>query len=106
MARYWEKRSIDLEKLIQEKNDKTIIKVNRYYENVFKELNAQIGKIFSKYATEGQMTIEDALKLLNTQQTKEVYNTLKRIYDRTDNEDIKHYNDWRQCYLPLNPRIP
>ncbi len=89
MARYWEKRSIDLEKLIQEKNDKTIIKVNRYYENVFKELNAQIGKIFSKYATEGQMTIEDALKLLNTQQTKEVYNTLKRIYDRTDNEDIK-----------------
>lgn len=89
MARYWEKRSIDLEKLIQEKNDKTIIKVNRYYENIFKELNAQIGKIFSTYATEGQMTIEDALKLLNTQQTKEVYNTLKRIYDRTDNEDIK-----------------
>ena len=30
MARYWEKRSIDLEKLIPEKNDKTIIKVNRY----------------------------------------------------------------------------
>lgn len=89
MARYWEKRSIDLEKLIQEKNDKTIIKVNRYYENIFKELNAQIGKIFSTYATEGQMTIEDALKLLNTQQTKEVYNTLKRIYDRTDNEKIK-----------------
>lgn len=89
MARYWEKRSIDLEKLIQEKNDKTIIKVNRYYENIFKELNAQIGKIFSTYATEGQMTIEDALKLLNTQQTKEVYNTLKRIYDRTDNEEIK-----------------
>ena len=52
MARYWEKRSIDLEKLIQEKNDKTIIKVNRYYENIFKELNAQIGKIFSTYATE------------------------------------------------------
>lgn len=89
MARYWERRSIDLEKLIQEKNDKTIIKVNRYYENVFKELNAQIGKIFSTYATEGQMTIEEALKLLNTQQTKEVYNTLKRIYDRTDNEEIK-----------------
>ncbi len=89
MARYWEKRSIDLEKLIQEKNDKTIIKVNKYYENIFKELNAQIGKIFSTYATEGQMTIEDALKLLNTQQTKEVYNTLKRIYDRTDNEEIK-----------------
>ena len=89
MARYWEKRSIDLEKLIQEKNDKTIIKVNRYYENIFKELNAQIGKIFSTYATEGQMTIEEALKLLNTQQTKEVYNTLKRIYDRTDNEEIK-----------------
>lgn len=63
--------------------------MNRYYENIFKELNAQIGKIFSTYATEGQMTIEDALKLLNTQQTKEVYNTLKRIYDRTDNEKIK-----------------
>ena len=30
---YWEKRSIDVEKLIQEKNDRTVIKVNEYFES-------------------------------------------------------------------------
>ena len=46
---YWEKRSIDVEKLIQEKNDQTVIKVNEYFESVMKELNEQIRKIFNTY---------------------------------------------------------
>lgn len=86
---YWEKRSIDVEKLIQEKNDQTVIKVNEYFEAVMKELNEQIRKIFSTYLTDSGMSIEEALKMLNTKQTRDAYNTLKRIYERTDDPDLK-----------------
>lgn len=86
---YWEKRSIDIEKLIQEKNDQTVIKVNEYFESVMKELNEQIRKIFNTYLADSGMSIQEALKMLNTKQTKDVYNTLKRIYERTDDPDLK-----------------
>lgn len=86
---YWEKRSIDVEKLIQEKNDQTVIKVNEYFEAVMKELNEQIRKIFSTYLTDSGMSIEEALQTLNTKQTRDAYNTLKRIYERTDDTDLK-----------------
>lgn len=86
---YWEKRSIDVEKLIQEKNDQTVIKVNEFFEAVMKELNEQIRKIFSTYLTDSGMSIEEALKMLNTKQTRDAYNTLKRIYERTDDPDLK-----------------
>ena len=86
---YWEKRSIDVEKLIQEKNDRTVIKVNEYFEAVMKELNEQIRKIFNTYLTDSGMSIQEALKMLNTKQTRDAYNTLKRIYERTDDPDLK-----------------
>lgn len=86
---YWEKRSIDVEKLIQEKNDRTVIKVNEFFEAVMKELNEQIRKIFNTYLTDSGMSIQEALKMLNTKQTRDVYNTLKRIYERTDDPDLK-----------------
>lgn len=86
---YWEKRSIDVEKLIQEKNDQTVIKVNEFFEAVMKELNEQIRKIFSTYLTDSGMSIQEALKMLNTKQTRDAYNTLKRIYERTDDPDLK-----------------
>lgn len=86
---YWEKRSIDVEKLIQEKNDQTVIKVNEYFESVMKELNEQIRKIFNTYLTDSGMSIQEALKMLNTKQTRDAYNTLKRIYERTDDPDLK-----------------
>ena len=86
---YWEKRSIDVEKLIQEKNDQTVIKVNEYFESVMKELNEQIRKIFNTYLTDSGMSIQEALKNLNTKQTRDAYNTLKRIYERTDDPDLK-----------------
>lgn len=86
---YWEKRSIDVEKLIQEKNDRTVIKVNEFFEAVMKELNEQIRKIFNTYLTDSGMSIQEALKMLNTKQTRDAYNTLKRIYERTDDPDLK-----------------
>lgn len=86
---YWEKRNIDVEKLIQEKNDQTVIKVNEFFEAVMKELNEQIRKIFSTYLTDSGMSIQEALKMLNTKQTRDAYNTLKRIYERTDDPDLK-----------------
>lgn len=86
---YWEKRSIDVEKLIQEKNDQTVIKVNEYFESVMKELNEQIRKIFNTYLTDSGMSIQEALKMLNNKQTRDAYNTLKRIYERTDDPDLK-----------------
>lgn len=86
---YWEKRSIDAEKLIQEKNDRTVIKVNEFFEAVMKELNEQIRKIFNTYLTDSGMSIQEALKMLNTKQTRDAYNTLKRIYERTDDPDLK-----------------
>ena len=86
---YWEKRSIDVEKLIQDRNDQTVIKVNEYFESVMKELNEQIRKIFNTYLTDSGMSIQEALKMLNTKQTRDAYNTLKRIYERTDDPDLK-----------------
>lgn len=54
-----------------------------------KELNEQIRKIFNTYLTDSGMSIQEALKMLNTKQTRDAYNTLKRIYERTDDPDLK-----------------
>lgn len=89
MARYWEKRSIDTEKLIQDKTDSTIVKVNKMYERALKDIEKQIRKIFSNYATNGNMTFDEAKALLNVKETKEAYNELKRIYDRISDPDVK-----------------
>lgn len=89
MARYWEKRSIDTEKLIQDKTDSTIVKVNRMYAKALSEIEEQIKKIFSTYATNGNMSFDEARTLLNVKQTKELYNELKRIYERISDPDIK-----------------
>lgn len=89
MARYWEKRSIDTEKLIQDKTDSTVIKVNKMYEKALKDIEKRIKSTFSTYATNGNMDFDEARTLLNSKQTKEAYNELKRIYDRITDPDLK-----------------
>lgn len=89
MAKYWKQRSIDTEKLIQDKTDATIVKVNKMFEKTLRDIEREIKKIFSTYATNGNMDFDEARTLLNSKQTREAYNELKRIYDRITDPDIK-----------------
>lgn len=78
-----------MEKLIQDKADDAIIKVNRMYADTFNELQQQIRKIFEKFTLDAGISASDAIKLLNREQTKDMRDMLLRMYRNTDDAKLK-----------------
>lgn len=87
--KYWQGRAINLEKLMQDKTDQTIIEVNKLYNKAISEMNSQIQKVFGTYANNGNIDTEMAVKLLNEQQTQEMRNELLDLLSTTSNADLK-----------------
>lgn len=83
--RYWKSRAINNEQLMKERTDETIKKVNALYDDVNTGLTQSAIKILQRYCTWHNLTVDNALKLLNEKQTKEyieqLLETLKEVTD-------------------------
>ena len=86
---YWEKRSTELMKRIEKGTEKTIKALIEAYEQATKNINKEIAKIFDKYAENGKMTKDEALKMLSSKESKKFYNELLEQIKKVDNPDIK-----------------
>lgn len=86
---YWQQRQMELEKLIQDRTDQTIIRVGELFNNTFKLMDKQIIEIFSKFMSDGKISAYEARKLLNERQTKDIRETLKRMYEHAESDEVK-----------------
>ena len=86
---YWEKRSTELMKRLEKGTENTINTLIKAYEQATKDINKEINKIFTKYATDGKLTKKEAVELLNTKETKEFYNELLEQINTVKDDEIK-----------------
>lgn len=86
---YWEKRQTELMKRLEKGTEKTINSLIEAYDQATKDINKEISRIFSKYATDGKLTTKEATELLSVKETKQFYNNLLEQINNIDDVDIK-----------------
>lgn len=86
---YWEKRQTELMKRLEKGTEKTIDELISSYEKATKDIQNEITKIFNKYKQDGKLTREEAIKLLNTKETRQFYDDLLEQINTIKDTDIK-----------------
>lgn len=86
---YWEKRSTELMLRLEKGTENTINSLIEAYDQSTKNINKEISRIFSKYATDGKLTTKEATELLSVKETKQFYNNLLEQINSIDDVDIK-----------------
>lgn len=86
---YWEKRQTELMKRLEKGTESTINSLIEAYDQATKDINKEISRIFSKYATDGKLTTKEATELLSVKETKQFYNNLLEQINSIDDVDIK-----------------
>lgn len=89
MSDYWLKRSNELERLTQERTDETVKQVNEMYQTAIDTLRDRAKAVFDRYSKNGKLTEQQALKLLNMNQTKEYRENLLEKYAEAESEEEK-----------------
>lgn len=86
---YWEKRQTELMKRLEKGTEKTIDALINSYEKATKDIQKEITKIFNKFSQDGKLSKEEAIKLLNTKETKQFYDDLLEQINTIKDTDIK-----------------
>ena len=86
---YWETRQTELMKRLERGTEKTIDALISSYEKATKDIAKEITKIFNKFSQDGKLTKEEAMKLLNTNETKQFYDDLLEQINSIKDTDIK-----------------
>lgn len=86
---YWEKRQTELIKRLEKGTEKTIDSLIQSYEKATKDIQKEITKIFNKFKQDGELTKEEAIKLLNTKETKQFYNDLLEQINTIKDAEIR-----------------
>lgn len=85
MSDYWEKRSTDLEILLQRKTDETVKEVNKRYVDAINSIKERVKAVFDRYAQGNSLAESQALMLLNSKQTEEYrQELLEKLQQTTD----------------------
>lgn len=89
MSNYWHNRTVELEKLLQNKTSATIGQVNKLYVESSKTIASRIAKIFETYKEGGQLESQHALQLLSAKQTAEVRRELLEQLSKTTDKNVR-----------------
>lgn len=89
MSNYWKARTVELEKLVQNKTNATIEQVNKLYVESSKAIAKRIAKIFEAYKNGGQIDSRYALQLLSAKQTAEVRRELLEQLSKTTDKKAR-----------------
>ncbi len=85
MNDYWEKRSTDLEILLQRRTDETVKEVNKRYVDAINSIKERVKAVFDRYAQGNSLAESQALMLLNSKQTEEYrQELLEKLQQTTD----------------------
>lgn len=87
---YWERRSTELMKRLEQGTEKTIDSLIQAYKQATKNINKEIVKIFNNYAKDDVLPKETLTQLLNKKETEQYYkNLLKAINNNITDENTK-----------------
>lgn len=89
MNNYWSSRAVELEKLLQDKTNATIVEINKLYSDASKSIASKIAKIFETYKKGGQIDSAHALQLLTAHQTAEQRKELLELLSRTTDKKAR-----------------
>ncbi len=96
-SNYWEKRSTDLLKALENDTQYTINDLIKIYERATKNINKEIEDIFKNFAKDGVLRKEVLEQLLNKKETKIYYNNLLKTIDTIKDDTLK-----KQLYAKYN----
>lgn len=87
---YWEQRSTELMKRLEQGTEKTINALIKAYEQATKDINKEITKTFKNYAKDSVLNKETLTQLLNKKEAETYYkNLLEVINNKITDESIK-----------------
>lgn len=89
MNNYWSSRAVELEKLLQDKTNATIVEINKLYSDASKSIASKIAKLFETYKKGGQIDSAHALQLLTAHQTAEQRKELLELLSRTTDKKAR-----------------
>ncbi|WP_286910736.1 minor capsid protein [Clostridium sp. UBA1652] len=88
---YWERRANARMAEYHKSSDETIIKINKAYDKVIKDINDDINKIFFKFQTDSGLTLSETRDLLNSKIPKKELDSIKLKINGIQDEDLKKY---------------
>ncbi len=74
---YWDKRAMERMAEYHRSADSTVLTVTNAYDKAQKDMQKSIDKIFEKFAKDGNLTIDEAKKVLNEPISKAEWNEIK-----------------------------
>lgn len=87
---YWERRSTQLMKRLEQSTENTINSLIKAYEQATKNINKEIVNIFKNYAKDAELSKEALMQLLNKKETEQYFkNLLEVINNNITDESIK-----------------
>lgn len=88
---YWEKRANERMKSYHKDADKTVQLINKAYDKAQKDIQDGIDTIFTTYARNGELSPEQAKRLLNQHTPNPLLKLAKKIYPSIKNKQIKRW---------------
>lgn len=88
---YWKDRANERMAEYHKNSDKTIFKINNAYDKAIEDINNDINKIFYKFATDGDLSEEDARILLNSKIPKKELDEIRAKINFIEDTDLKKY---------------
>ena len=88
---YWKDRANERMAEYHKNSDKTIFKINNAYDKAIEDINNDINKIFYKFATDGDLSEEDARILLNSKIPKKELDEIRAKINFIEDADLKKY---------------
>lgn len=84
---YWEQRSLNRMLKVEKDSAEAINQITNLYDKAIIDIEHEIKRIYKRFSENGELTKQEALKLLNTKEKNEYYeNLLKEINSITDEE--------------------
>ncbi|MEG0450453.1 MAG: minor capsid protein [Lysinibacillus sp.] len=88
---YWDKRSMERMAEYHRSADATVQTVNKAYDKAQKDIAAEIDKIFETFSANGQLTPEQAKKILNQRIPNPLLKVAKKVYPNVKDKRIKRW---------------
>ena len=88
---YWEDRAKQRMAEYHRDADETVRTINAAYDKAQKDIQVDIDKIFSTFATNGELGPEKAKKILNQKIPNPLFNMAKKLYPKIKNERIRKW---------------
>ena len=89
--KYWANRAKERMNDYHRDSDKTIMIITKAYDKAIKDIEEEIQKIFDKFARDGELSPEEARKILNEKVTKKELDEIRAVAYTTEDEEVKKY---------------